>query len=115
MKKKLKEGTKYDGNKPPLYLLSNYAMEEIAHVLDFGAKKYEPWNWSKGIHYSRVISAAKRHIAKWENREDIDKETNTNHLANAMCNLMFILDYEMRGLKEFDDRRPVDTLKRIRK
>lgn len=109
---KVKIGVKYDGGKAPLNLLSNYALDEMAKVLDFGARKYDPWNWSKGINYSRVIAAAKRHIAAWENRIDLDEEAGTNHLGNAMVNLMFILDYEARGLKELDDRRPTESLKR---
>lgn len=106
------EGLKYDSDKAPLNLISNYAMEELAKVLDFGAKKYHPWNWAKGINYSRVIAAAKRHISAWENGIDIDEESKAHHLASAMCNLMFLLDYEVRQLKEFDDRRPKETLKK---
>lgn len=116
MKKKVsggkKTGKKFDGGKAPLNLLSNYALEEVSRVLAFGATKYDPWNWAEGIKYSRVIAAAKRHIAAWENRIDIDEESNTNHLGNAMCNLMFLLDYEARQLKELDDRRPKHTLKK---
>lgn len=104
------KGLKYDSKKVPLNLLSNYAIEELAKVLQFGAEKYEPWNWAKGIEFSRLIAAAKRHIAEWENRNDIDSESKTNHLANAMCNLMFILDYQKRNLTHLDDRRPINTL-----
>lgn len=106
------KGTKHDGGKIPLNLLSNYALEEVAKVLDFGAKKYRRWDWSEGIAYSRVIAAAKRHIAQWEDRTNLDPETGISHLAHALCNLMFLLDYEIRDLKEFDDRRPEHTLKK---
>lgn len=112
MKKIKTKGIKLDNNKVPLNLISNYAMEELAKVLDFGQKKYSPWNWSHGIVYSRVIAAAKRHIAAWENRTDIDEESQTNHLANAMCNLMFLLDYQARNLTKLDDRRPKESLKK---
>jgi len=112
MKKKKSKGLKYDGGKAPLYLISTYAMEELAKVLDFGQRKYAPFNWANGLHYSRVISAAKRHIANWEERQDIDPESNCHHLAAALCNLMFILDYNARGLAHLDDRRPVHTLKK---
>lgn len=110
IKVEVTEGVKYDNNKAPLNLLSNYALEEVSKVLDFGQRKYNAWNWTKGIAYSRVIAAAKRHIAAWENGIDLDEESKTNHLANAMCNLMFLLDYEVRGMKELDDRRPKETL-----
>lgn len=119
MKKKTKKlsktGVKFDEGKPPLNLISNYAMEELAKVLEQGAAKYSPWNWCEGLAYSRVIAAAKRHIASWENGIDLDEETKTNHLANAMCNLMFLLDYQARGMKEIDDRRPRHTLKGYKK
>lgn len=105
-------GKKYDQGKAPLNLLSNYALEEVARVLAFGAQKYEPWNWAKGLNYSRVIAAAKRHIAEWENGVDMDPESKTNHLANAACNLIFLLDYIARDMKELDDRRPAGTRKK---
>lgn len=112
-KKKVKKevGLKYDTGKAPLYLISTYAMEELAKVLDFGQQKYKPFNWAEGLRYSRVISAAKRHIAAWEERKDIDEESNCHHLAAAMCNLMFLLDYNARKLTHLDDRRPTHTLK----
>jgi hypothetical protein len=124
------KGIKYDGGKAPLNLLSNYAMEEVAKVLQYGATKYHPWNWAEGIHYSRVISAARRHIAEWENRKtyDIGEDCNgckkkqlckthskRHHLANAICNLMFLLDYELRELNHLDDRRPEHTLKNTKR
>jgi hypothetical protein len=117
IKKELKKpsGLKYDGGKAPLNLISNYALEELAKVLGFGATKYHPWNWAEGIAYSRVISAAKRHIAAWENGINTDHESNTNHLANAMCNLMFLLDYQAREMHHLDDRRPKHTLKKGKK
>lgn len=112
---KKEKGLKFDVGKDPLYLISTYAMSELAKVLEQGAIKYSPWNWSSGIKYSRVISAAKRHIAAWEERVDIDEETRTNHLANAMCNLMFLIDFQARKLDEFDDRRPTHSLKKKKK
>ena len=109
---KKKKGLKFDSGKPPMELISYYAMEELAKTLEFGRLKYSAWNWSDGILYSRVISAAERHIGKWKSREDLDDETGLSHLAHAMCNIMFLLDYEARGLKQFDDRRPIGSVKR---
>lgn len=124
MKKKV--GRKNDNKKIPLNLISNYALEELAEVLSFGARKYDPWNWAYGMSYSRVIAAVKRHIAQWENREEKDfdnkckecknntclNHSNRHHLGAAMCGLMFLLDYEARNMKHLDDRRPLETLRR---
>lgn len=114
-KKKPTKAIKYDNGKPPLDLISNYALEELSRVLQFGASKYHKWNWAEGIEYSRVIAAAKRHIAQWENRVDTDEESGTNHLANAMCNLSFLLDFQAREMHHLDDRRPAHTLKKRKK
>lgn len=102
----LAEGTKHDDGKIPLDLWSPDALEETARVLAFGASKYEPYNWAKGIKYNRVFAALLRHLWAFWRRERNDKETGLHHLAHAMCCLMFLLHYEMnrRRYREFDDR-----------
>ncbi len=102
----LVEGTKYDQDKTPYDLLSVEFMEGIAEVLKFGAKKYEPHNWAKGIRYSRVFSALMRHLWDWWRGERLDPETNLHHLFHAGCCLMFLAHYESRRRRYriFDDR-----------
>jgi hypothetical protein len=102
----LQEGTKFDDGKVPLDLWSPDALIATAQVLAFGAEKYEPYNWAKGIKYSRVFAALLRHLWAWFRGEQFDSETNLNHLAHAMCCLMFLLHYEMNSplYREFDDR-----------
>lgn len=102
----LVEGTKYDDGKLPLDLWSPDALFATAEVLAFGAYKYQPYNWAKGIKYSRVFSALLRHLWAFWRGEKLDKETKLHHLAHAMCCLMFLLHYEMnrRKYRPFDDR-----------
>lgn len=103
----LSEGVKHDEAKLPFDLLSPLALEATAQVLQFGAKKYEPYNWAKGIKYSRVFSALCRHLWAWWRGEDADPETRLHHLAHAMCCLMFLLHYELVGkprYEGYDDR-----------
>lgn len=102
---KLTEGTKFDGGKPTTSLLPSKPLLEIAKVLDFGAAKYEPHNWKKGIKYSRVLSAAQRHLLAWNDGEQLDPDSKLTHLAHAACNILFLLEYELSGMTEFDDRR----------
>jgi hypothetical protein len=103
-KLELEEGTKYDSGKPTTALLPSKPLLEIAKVLDYGAKKYEPHNWRKGISYTRVLSAAQRHLLAWNDGESVDPETNLSHIAHAACNLLFLLEYELTNMKQFDDR-----------
>lgn len=96
-------GLKFDTGKPPLELLSPRYLEGTAKVLGFGAQKYAAWNWSKGIHYSRLIGGILRHVTAFQAGEDIDPESGLPHLYHASCGLMFLT--EMQHLHpELDDR-----------
>jgi len=98
-------GKKSDDGKLRMDLITPEALEELAKVLGYGAKKYGDWNWSKGINYSRVTAAVLRHINSWRKLEDNDPETGLNHLSHAFCGLMFLITYISRGMpEEFDDR-----------
>lgn len=90
-------------NKVMMQLLPPLAQERIAEVFTFGARKYDGWNWSKGMEYSRLYGALNRHMGAWYKGEDLDLETGKSHLAHAGCCLMMLL--EMAELKpEMDDR-----------
>lgn len=96
-------GKKFDAGKPSLGLIDRTALEELARVLDFGKQKYDAHNWRGGITWSRVIDSALRHLNAFNDGEDFDPESGLNHVAHAMCNCMFLLNY-YRTHKEKDDR-----------
>jgi hypothetical protein len=96
-------GKKFDTGKPRMELLSREALVQVANVLTFGAQKYDPHNWRGGIHWSRVLGAAMRHLTAFNDGEDKDPESGLSHLAHAACCLMFLLEYE-KTHKELDDR-----------
>lgn len=96
-------GKKHDGGKAPIALISSTFIFEVAKVLQFGAGKYDPWNWKGGFKWARVASAVLRHIFSWLGGEDKDPETGLSHLAHASCGLMFLIDFEVNKLGE-DDR-----------
>lgn len=84
-----KLGVKFDTNKPQMELLSPMWVEGVAKVLTFGAKKYSSHNWRKGIHQSRLIGAALRHLFAYLRGQNYDPETGLSHLAHASCCIMF--------------------------
>lgn len=90
-------------NKPPLDLLPASALIAQAEVLAYGAKKYDRHNWRKGMEYSRLIAAALRHITAFNDGEDLDPETESSHLAHALCCLSFLIEYQKKGIGT-DDR-----------
>jgi hypothetical protein len=98
------EGHKADDGKAPYHLLAPEMLDAVAHVLDFGAKKYAPRNWELGMSWSRPFSALMRHMWAWWRGETHDPETGMSHLWHAACCIMFLIAYEAR--KAGTDDRP---------
>ena len=103
------EGKKYDGEKPRMYLLPPKALTEIAKVLTFGANKYDENNWKKLDNLqNRYTGAALRHIFAHMDGEELDPETGLDHLAHAMCCLLFKLEAKLNETsKEERPREPI--------
>lgn len=98
------EGRKYDDTKGDMpALIAPEFTEGIGKVLCYGAKKYAPGNWAKGMKYSRVMNALERHYIAWKKGEKHDPETGLSHLYHMACNLMFLVAYDERGTG-VDDR-----------
>lgn len=112
---------RFDTGKPQLELISPIAMVGLAGILTFGAKKYAPNNWRKGMNWSRCIGSLKRHLARFEMGEDYDfdpecegcknnnclNHTGLLHIDQIQCNAMFLSEYA-RTHKELDDRYKID-------
>lgn len=86
---------KYDDNKPDWSLVPFESLEGMVKVLEFGAKKYDGWNWTNGggFPYTRVLRSCLRHIFSYMRGEDNDPESGLSHIHHAMCNLLFISHY----------------------
>ena len=102
------EAEKKDEGKIPLFLLPHIALEKIADIFGFGAKKYSEYNWSKGLKYSRLYSACLRHLFAWWKGKDIDEETGKSHLHHAGCCILMLIEHE--ELKLGQDDRPNYTI-----
>jgi len=99
----LSRGAKLDNDKPRVDLVDGEWLLGVADILTFGAKKYEVNNWRKGISWSRVISAAFRHLIAIARGEDYDAETGKPHAWHLSCCAMF-LSWYLKNRPEFDDR-----------
>lgn len=98
----LQAGTKYDGGKLPLDLLDPTALEGLARVLEFGAKKYASHNWRGGISYSRLLAALLRHTFAILRGERIDPESGLPHIDHVGCCWMFASNM-MKTRPDMDD------------
>ena len=97
-----KAAMKHDSEKVRMDLLDPRAIDQLAQVLTFGAKKYEAHNWRRGISKSRLLGAALRHLFAYMGGQDNDPESGLSHVAHAMCCCMFLLGLEKRT--DLDDR-----------
>jgi hypothetical protein len=92
------DGVRENLGKPPVSLILSRALLEVAKVSEFGAKKYEPHNYRKGMKWSFFIDAAMRHLIKYTIGERIDEESGLSHLSHIAWNILALLEYEVEGL-----------------
>ncbi len=89
-------GRKFDSDKTDYSLVPLKSLKEVTDILTFGARKYAPENWryveDRG---NRYWSAAMRHMISWKEGDKLDDETGKNHLAHALCCLMFLLEEDL--------------------
>lgn len=104
---KSKEAVKFDDGKVDWTLVPFEALEGMAQVLQFGARKYAAWNWTEGggFKWTRILGSCLRHIFAFMRGEDNDPESGLSHISHAQCNLLF-LAYYIRNKDKFskDDR-----------
>lgn len=94
---------KADSGKLMWALLPFKYLHGMVRVLMFGARKYDPHNWRKGMPWTQPYNAAIRHLDAWMSGEDIDPESGESHIDHAQCCLLFLRAYidEHKGM---DDR-----------
>lgn len=99
----VKQAELLTANKLPMELLSVIAMQRTARVMKFGAKKHGENGWrDKPNNWSKEFGALMRHLTDWLLGK-VDNETGYSNLDHAACRLMFLQEYEAKGLGK-DDR-----------
>lgn len=103
-------GIRHDQDKLAWNLVPMEHLEGMVRVLMFGAKKYAPHNWRKGLHYSRVTNSLQRHLNEFNAGNDIDEETGLRHVDHILCNALFLSGITKEH-PEMDDRFRSDNSK----
>jgi len=97
---------RYNEGKPELsYILDfNRALAAVAAVSQQGAIKYERGNWKKGGKPdTEYLDAALRHLVEHQNSGPYDPDIGTLHIANAVWNLLALLELNMMDQYEAID------------
>lgn len=102
-------GARFNYGKPDYSLIPLCTLEDEAKVWMQGAEKYTRNNWMRGMKWSAPLACALRHLAKWQQGEDLDKESGLPHLAHAICNLRMLTLYS-KTYPEGDDRPPKEFM-----
>jgi len=97
-------GLRYNEGKRKWGLLSWPALAELVKVLEFGAIKYDKWNWTGGLSWSECFESLQRHAIAWYQGEDKDAETGLSHMAGVFVNAMFLMHFIL--FKTGTDDRP---------
>lgn len=101
----MNEGKKYDGDKLRYDLLPWAALDEVIRVLGHGARKYGDENWRRVDRLEdRYPAAALRHLSAYLQGQEHDQESGFNHLAHAICSLMFVLQMDKETDIELAER-----------
>lgn len=98
------EGTRYNTGKVKWSLVDFKSLEPMVRVLEFGAQKYAPENWKKGLKVTEIMESCLRHIFSFLEGQDNDTESDISHLGHAMCNLMFA-QWMVENRKDLDNRK----------
>ena len=100
----MSHGVKHDHKKPDYSLVPFGALDEVVKVLTYGANKYDRFNWEH-VERHRYEAAALRHISAYMQGKKNDDETGINHTAHAICNLLFLLEFDNKSEKK--DEKPM--------
>jgi len=96
-------GLRYNTGKPKWSLLDMNALEPVVRVMEYGAKKYAPHDWKKGMPHTEIADCLQRHLFAYLNGEDNDPESKLPHMAHVMTNAMMLM-YNIQHHPGLDDR-----------
>ena len=99
---KLPDGRKDDAQKPLTGVLIDFsrALEEVAEVGTFGARKYARANWLLVEDaQQRYYDAMWRHLLA-SGSEALDQESKLKHLSHAAWNILAVLELQARNTKQ---------------
>jgi hypothetical protein len=80
------------------HFISPKTYTRLANHYGGGAKKYDSWNWSKGMPLSVFHASLMRHVFKI-----VSNETNEDHLSAIFFNAAAIIHFSIVKRKDVDD------------
>lgn len=100
-------GIKFDKEKLRWDALPYEVLHEVVKVMTFGLQKYSKDNWMKVENaHDRYFAAAMRHVIDewWIKNSKKDEESGCHPLAHAICDLLFLLWFDLQEEKKNDNK-----------
>lgn len=99
MKKKLRKAYRLSKGKPQLHYIPGRVMRALAPVFEYGAIKYNDFNYKRGAGLPDVsfIDSCLRHVEDYNDGVDLDVESGLNNIDMAIVNLMMLRDVQLSG------------------
>ena len=100
------QGAKLDLGKLSASLLGNFAnaLEEVARVATYGAKKYTREGWQYVPNAKERYEDAKfRHLLKYHQGEVVDADSSCFHRACEIWNSLVVLELILRDIKDDEE------------
>lgn len=104
----MKIGDRFNQGKLKWSLVCYKSLEPMVEVLMFGAIKYAPHNWKKGLLYTEICESMLRHIYNFLDGRNRDKESRLLEVGHIMCNALF-LSFMYLFRPDLDDRENPDS------
>jgi Domain of unknown function (DUF5664) len=86
--------------------------DSYKRVAEFGAVKYKPWNWAKGLARVQLIGSLLNHTFAYLRGQELDKDSGLNHTDHILWNAVALVHNVAHGL---EDGRRVEPAKEIKK
>ena len=110
----LQELIRFEQREVPMWnvisLLRTDDLIDASYVWAYGAQKYAPFNWAKGMKWSIPLSCISRHLQAILKGEELDDESGCKHWGHVVCNLLMLEHYE-QYYDQGDDRPPAEAFK----
>ena len=86
--------------------------DAFVRVAEFGAQKYEPWNWSKGLSRVQLLGSLLRHTFAYLRGEERDSDSKLLHTDHIVWNAV-VLAHNIRW--NLEDERRIEPIRDYKK
>lgn len=85
----MEKALRYNTGKLRWTLVHFDSLAPLVKVMEYGAVKYAPENWKKGLNKKEILESLTRHLFALIDGEKYDQESGLEHIGHIMANAMF--------------------------